>query len=185
MGGQFCWEILGAQSSEFSELICKAVGSLLYNTFQYLVRSLFPESIHFSSLQLLNHGWLFATPWTAACQASLSIINSQSLPKLMSIDSDALQPSYPLSYPSPPALSLSQHQGPSNEHLGLIPFRMDWLALLAVQGTLKSLLQHHSSKASIRQCSAFFIIQLSHPYISIGKTIALTRWTFVGNVSAF
>ena len=117
---------------------------------------------------------------------------------------DAIQPSHPLSSPSPPALNLSQHQGlsnesalhirwpkywsfsfnisPSNEHSELISFRMDWLGLLAVQGTLKSLLQHHSSKASILQRSAFFIVQLSRPYMTTGKTIALTRWTFVGKV---
>ena len=117
---------------------------------------------------------------------------------------DAVQPSHPLSSPSPPAFNLSQHQGlfhesalrirwpkywsfsidisPSNEHPGLISFRMDWLDLLAVQRTLKSLLQHHSSKASILQLSAFFIIQLSHPFMTTGKTIALTRWTFVGKV---
>ena len=115
---------------------------------------------------------------------------------------DAIQPSHPLSSPSPPALSLSQCQvfsnesvlrirwtkywsfsfslSPSNEYLGLISFRIDWLDLLAVQGTLKSLLQHHSSKASILQCSSFFI--LSHPYMTTGKTIALTRWTFVSKV---
>ena len=81
--------------------------------------------------------------------------------------------------------SFSFNISPSNEHPGLISFRMDWLDLLAVQGTLKSLLQHHSSKASILQHSAFFIVQLSHPYMTTGKTIALTRWTFVGNVSAF
>ena len=114
---------------------------------------------------------------------------------------DAIQPSHPLSSPSPPALNLSQHQdlvkwvssshkvasfsfniSPSNEHPGLISFRMDWLDLLAVQRTLKNLLQHHSSKASILQHSAFFTVQLSHPYMSIGKTIALTRRN---NVSAF
>src|SRR5574341_187772 len=117
---------------------------------------------------------------------------------------DAIQPSHPLSSPSPPALNLSQHQGlsnesalqirwpkywsfsfsisPSNEYSGLISFRMDRLDLLAVQGTLKSLLQHHSSKASILQSSAFFTVQLSHPYMTTGKTIALTRWTFVGKV---
>ena len=118
---------------------------------------------------------------------------------------DTIQPSHPLSSPSPPALNLSQHQGlfqwvssshqvakvlefqlqnigPSNEHSGLISFRMDWLDLLAVQGTLKSLLQHHSSKASILMCSAFFIVQLSHPYMTTGKTVALTRRTFVGKV---
>ena len=113
---------------------------------------------------------------------------------------DAIQLSHPLSSPFPPAFSLSQHQGlfkwvsssyqvakvlefqlgPSNEYLGLISFRMDWLDLLAVQETLKSLLQHHSSEASILQCSAFFIVQLSHPYRTAGKTIVLTRRTFVG-----
>ena len=118
--------------------------------------------------------------------------------------SDAIQPSCPLSSPSPPAFSLSQHQdlskwvssshqvakvlefqlqiSPSDEHSGLISFRMDWLDLLAVQGTLKSLLQHHSSKASILRHSVFFIVQLSHPYLSTGKTIALTRRTFVDKV---
>ena len=80
--------------------------------------------------------------------------------------------------------SFSFSISPSNEHPGLISFRMDWLDLLAVQGTLMSLLQHHSSKASILQCSAFFIVQLSHPYMTIGKTIALTRWTFVGKVTS-
>ena len=117
---------------------------------------------------------------------------------------DAIQPSYPQSSPFPPALNLSQHQGlfkwvtsshqvakvlefqpqisPSNEHPGLISFRMDWLDLLAVQRTLKNLLQHHSSKASILQHSAFFTVQLSHPYMTPGKTIALTIWTFVDKV---
>ena len=118
--------------------------------------------------------------------------------------SDAIQPSPPLSSPSPPSPNPSQHQGlsyestlcmrwpkywsfsfnisPSNEHPGLISSRMDWLDLLAVQGTLKSLLQHHSSKASILWCSAFFIAQLSHPYMTNGKTIVLTRWTIVRKV---
>ena len=113
---------------------------------------------------------------------------------------DTIQPSHPLSSPSPPALNLSQHQclfqlvrwqkywsfsfniSSSNEHPGLISFRMDWFDLLAVQGTLKSLLQHHSSKAPILRCSAFFTVQLSHLYMTTGKTIALTRWTFVGKV---
>ncbi|XP_055397862.1 small integral membrane protein 7 isoform X1 [Bubalus kerabau] len=117
---------------------------------------------------------------------------------------DAIQASHPLLSPSPPAFNLSQHQGfsnesslrirwpkywsfsfnisPSDEYSGLISFRMDWLDLLTVQGTLKSLLQHHSSKASILRRSAFFIVQLSHPYMTTGKTIALTRWTFVGKV---
>ena len=117
---------------------------------------------------------------------------------------DAIQPSSPLSSPSPPAFNLAQHQGlfkwvgslhqvakywsfsfsirTSNEYSELISFSMDWLAFLGVQGTLKSLLQHHSSKASILQCSAFFIVQLSHAYMTTGKTIALTRWTFVGKI---
>ena len=117
---------------------------------------------------------------------------------------DAIQPSHPLSSPSPPAPNPSQHQGlfqsinsshevakvlefqlqhsPSNEHPGLISFRKDWLDLLVVQGTLKSLLQHHSSKPSIFRRSAFFTVQLSHPYMTTGKTIALTRWTFVGKI---
>ena len=118
--------------------------------------------------------------------------------------SDAIQPSHPLSSPSPPTFNISQHQcfsnesalhirwpkywsfsfniSPSNEYSGLISFRIDWLNLLAVQGTLKGLLQHHSSKASILQRSAFFTVQLSYPYMTTGKTIALTRQTFVGKV---
>ena len=122
----------------------------------------------------------------------------------MSIVSDAIQPSHPLSPPSPPAFNLSQYQGlfqwvssshqvakilefrfiisPSNEYSGLISFSIDWFGLLAVQGTPKSLLQHHSSKTLILWCSAFFIVQLSHPYLTTGKTIALTIWTFVDKV---
>ena len=141
------------------------------------------------------------TPWTAARQASQSITNSQSLLKLMSIESVMpsnhlilcytllLLPSIFLSimvFSNETALhmrwpkywSFSFNISPSNEHSGLI-FRMNWLNLLAVQGTLKSLLQHHSSKASVVQLSAFFTVQLSHPYMTAGKTIALTRWTFV------
>ena len=142
------------------------------------------------------------TPWTAACQASLSITNSQSLLKLMPIES--VMPSnhlilcHPLPLPSifpsirvfsnestfhirwPKYRSFSFSISPSNEYSGLISLRMDWLDLLAVQGTLKSLLQHHSSKASLLLHSAFFIVQLSHPYMTTGKTIPLTRWAFVG-----
>ena len=157
----------------------------------------------FSSVQLFSQVQLFPTPWTAACHASLSIKNSQSLLKLMSTES--VMPSnhlilccplflLPSIFPSfrifsnkavlcirwPKFWSFSFSISPSNELSGLISFRMDWLDLLAVQGTLKSLLQHHSSKASILQCSAFFMIQLSHPYMTTGKTIALTRWTFEG-----
>ena len=136
-------------------------------------------------------------PWTAACQASLYITNSQSLPKLMSIESVMLSSHLILCHPLllPPSVllsirvfsnksvlcirwpkywSFSFNISPSNEHPGLISFRIDWLDLLAVQGTLKSLLQHHSSKASLLRCSAFFIVQLSHPYMTTGKTIALT-----------
>ena len=158
----------------------------------------------FSSVQLPSHVWLFATPWTAARQASLSITNSQSLLKLMSIKS--VMPSNrlilccPLLLPSifpsirvfsresvlhirwPKYWSFSFNISPSSEHSGLISFRIDWFDLLAVQRTLKSLLQHHSSEASILRHSAFSIVQLSHPYVTTGKTIVLTRQTFVGKV---
>ena len=159
---------------------------------------------YFSSVQSLSHVQRIATPWTAARQASLSITNSQSLLKLMSIES--VMPSnhlilccpllLPLIFPSirvipsesvlpirwPKYCSFTLNISLSNEHLGLISLRMDWLDLLAVQGTLKSLLQHHSSKESILQCSAFFIIELSHPYRTTIKTIALTRRALVGKV---
>ena len=158
-----------------------------------------------SSVQSLSRVRLFATPWTAARQAFLSITNIQSFLKLMS--SELVMPSNPLIlcfpllllpsiFPSisvfsnksallirwPKYWSFSFDISPSNEHPGLISFRMDWLDLLAVQWTLKSLLQHHSSKASILQCSAFFTVQLLHPYMTTGKTIALTRWTFIDKV---
>ena len=159
----------------------------------------------FSSVQSLSHVWLFATPWTAASETSLSITNSQSLLKLTSIElvmpSNHLILHHPLLLPPsifpsirvfpnesvlcirwPKYWSFSFRISPSNEYSGLISFRMDWLDLLAVQGTSKSLLQHHSSKASILQRSAFFIVQLSHPYMTTGKTITLTRQTFVGKV---
>ena len=155
------------------------------------------QSHQSSSVQSLSHVWLFVTPWVAAHEASLSITNSWSSLRLtVHRVSDAIQPSQPLSSPSPSDPNPSQHQSlfkwvssshqvakvlefsfnisPSNEHPGLI-FRIDWLDLLAVQGTLKGLLQHHSSKASILQCSAFFIVQHSHPHITTGETIALTR----------
>ena len=161
--------------------------------------------IQFGSVQSLSRVPFFVTPWIAARHASLSITNSRSLLSLMSIKS--VMPSNHLIFchpllllpPIPPSIrvfsnestlhirwpkywSLSFSTSPSKEHPGLISFRMDLLDLLAVQGTLKSLLQHHSSKASIFRCSAFFTVQLSHPYMTPGKTIALTRWTFVGNV---
>ena len=165
------------------------------NTVFGLIKCIF---IHISSVQSLRCVWLFVTPWTAAHQASLSITNSQSLLKLMSIMS-VIPPNHlilchPLlllsifprirvfsneSVQLPKYWSFSFSIKTFNEYLGLISFRMDWLDLLDVQETLKSLLQHHSSKASILQCSAFFIVQLSHSYMTTGKTIALTRWTFV------
>ena len=153
-----------------------------------------------TSVQLLGGIQLFVTPWTAARQTSLSITNSRSPPKPMSIElvmpSNHLILCYPLLLPSvfpsirdfsnesvlcirwPRYWSFSLSIRPSNEYSGLISFRMDWLDFLVVQGALKSLLQHHSSKASILWCSAFFTVQLSHPYMMTGKTIALTRQPF-------
>ena len=163
----------------------------------YVSLQSFIETGH-SLVNLVSRIQLFETPCTAACQASLSITNSWRLLKLMSITSVLPSNHLILSCPLllPPSifpsirvfsseLSFSFSISPSNEYSGLISLRMDWLDLLAVQGTLKSLPQHHSSKASILQCSAFFIVHLLHPYMTTGKTIALTRWTFVGNVSAF
>ena len=167
-----------------------------------------PRKESISSVDLLSQGLcLFATRWTAAPQASLSITSSRGLLKLMSIES--VMPSnhlilcrplllLPSVFPSirvfsnesalrirwPKYWSFSFNISPSNEYSGLISFRMDWLDRLGVQGTLKSLLQHHNSKASILRCSAFFIVQLSHPHMTTGKTIALTdHWQ--SNVSAF
>ena len=162
---------------------------------------------HFSSVQLFSCVQLFVTPWTAARQATLSITNSRSPPKPISIES--VMPSnhlilchplllLPSIFPSikvffnesviyirwPKYWSFSFSISPCNEHLGLISFRIDWLDLLAVQGTLKSLLQPHNLKALILQCSAFFIVQLSHPYMTTGKNIALTRRNFVDKVTS-
>ena len=159
----------------------------------------------FSSVQSLSCVWLFVTSWITARQASLSITNSWSSLKLMSIES--VMPSSHLILcrpllllpPIPPSIRVFSNEStlrmrwpkywsfsfsisPANEHPGLISFRMDWLEILAVQGTPKSLLQNHSSKASILQHSAFFTVQLSHPYMTTGKTIALTRWTFACKV---
>ena len=186
-------------------LWCRPNNLLIFNAWLYKnVESKW--FLQFSSVaQLCPTLW---PPWTAAHQASLSITNSRSLLKLMFIES--VMPSnhlilchplllLPSFFPSimvffsesvlcirwPKYWRFSFSISPSNEYSGLISFRMDWLDLLAVQGILKNLLQHHSSKASIHQCSAFFIVQLSQPYMTTGKSIALTRWTFVGNVCAF
>ena len=159
----------------------------------------------FSSVQSLSRVPLFVTQWIAACQASLSITNSRSSHRLMSIESGMpsshliLCRTLLLLPPIPPSIRLFSNEStlhmrwpkywsfsfniiPSKEIPGLISFRMDWLDLFAVQGTLKSLLQHHSSEASILRRSAFFTVQLSHPYKTTGKTIALTSRTFVGKV---
>ena len=177
---------------------------VLFSRFSLVVYSM----CQFSSVQSLSRVQFFATLWTAAHQASLPITNSRSLLRLMSIESVMPGPSQSLSSPSPPPSvlpsskvspkesvlcirwpkywSFSSNIDLSNEYSGLISLRMDWLDLLTVQGTLKSLLHHHSSKASILWCSAFFIVQLSHPYMTTRKTIALTRWTLVDKViSAF
>ena len=173
-----------------------------YNFFFYTGHVLY-------TVQLLSRVPLFATPWTAACQASLSIINSQSLLKFTSIESvipcnhlilcrpllllPSIFPSIRVfSNESVLRIRWSKYWSfsfsiisPSNEYSGLISFKIDWLDLLSVQGTHKSLIQHRISKASILQHSACFIVQLSHPYMTTGKTIALNGETFVGNVSAF
>ena len=171
-----------------------------WSTFSFSFFSFFCMSVEF---QLLSRVHFFVTPWTAVYKASLSITNSWSLLRLRSIES--VMPSNHLILCHPPILlpsifpsirvfssesilrirwpkywSFSFSIRPSNEYSGLISFRIDWLNLLAVQGTLKTILQNHSSKTSVPQHSAFFIVQLSHPYMTTGKTIALTRWTFVG-----
>ena len=157
------------------------------------------------SVQSLSHAPLIATPWTTACQSSLSITNSRSPPKLMSIES--VMPSshlvlcrpFLLLSPIPPSIRVFSNEStlcmscpkywtfsfsiiPSKEIPGLISLRMDWLDLLAVQGTLKTLLKHHSTNTSILRHSAFFTVKLSHPYMTAGKTIALTRWILVCKV---
>ena len=161
-------------------------------------------SLNIIVVQSLSCVQLFATPWTAARQAFLSLTISQNSPKIIFTESampfNHLIPCHLLLLSSIfPRIKIFSNESalhimwtkygsfsfsisPSNEYLGLISFSIDWLDLLAVQGTLKSLLQHHSAKTSIIQCSAFFIGQLSHPYMTIGKTIALTRQTFVGKV---
>ena len=185
----------------YSEFMCKSFLYLFLNTCActHINRK------QFSSVQSHSRVRLFATPWITAREASLSFTNSRGLLKLMSIES--VMPSSHLILchsllllpPIPPSIRVFSNEStlcmrwpkywsfsfsisPSNEHPGLIFFRMDWLDLLAVQGTLKNVLRHHSSKTSILQHSAFFTVQLSHPYMTTGKTIALTRRTFVGKV---
>ena len=196
-------------ASCFSNVIFLIVSLMpLYFTLLSLWILSFIHSVQFSSVQSLSRVQLFATPWTAARQASLSITNSWSSLKPRYIKS--VMPSshlilcHPLFLLSPitPSIRVFTNEStlcmrwpkywsfsfniiPSKEHPGLISFRMDWLDLLAVQRTYKSFLQHQSSKASILWCSAFFTVQLSHPYMTTVKTIDLTRRTFVGNVSAF
>ena len=184
----------------FLMLLYKSVKLINYSPFFFLY-------VPFSSVQSLSRVRLFATPWIAACQASLSITNSRTSLRLTSIES--VMPSshlilchllllLPSVFPSirvfsielalhirwPKYWNFNFSISPSNEYSGLISFRMDWLDLLAVQRTLKSLLQHHSSKPSILRRSAFFTVQLSHPCMTAGKTIALTRRTFVGKVTS-
>ena len=194
------WGHFTTQAKDSIILYCWSIVPCLTTTYCWLTARSLSKLV-----QSLNHVRLFVTWWTAANQASLFITNSLSLLKFMSIES--VMPSnhlilcrpllLPLSIcPSikffssesvlhirwPKHWSFSFSISPSNDYSGLISFRMDWLDLLAVQGTLKSLLQHHSSKASIFQCSAFFIVQLSHPYMTTGKTTGLTGWNFVGKV---
>ena len=182
----------------FKQIRCCTISKFLSHCFLY-------NKIKFQSFQSLSHVWLFATQRIAARQASLSITNSQNLLKLMPIElvmpSSHLILCFPLLLlPSiPPSIRVFSNESalrmrwpkywsfsfsisPFNEHPGLISFKMDWLDLLAVQGTLTSLLQHHSSKASNLRCSAFFTVQISHPHMTTGKTIALTRRTFVDKV---
>ena len=183
----------------------KETKDLYIENYKTLVKEIEDDTVQFSSVQSLSRVRLFATPGIAACQASLSITISWSSLRLTSIESvmpsSHLNLCHPLLLlpPSPPSIRVFSSEStlhmrwpkywsfsfsiiPSREIPGLNSFRMDWLDLLAVQGTLQSLLQHHRSKASILRHSAFFTVQLSHPYMTAGKTIALTRQTFVGKV---
>ena len=184
---------------------CLALNSKAFTTHTSEMNNIVMPLVQFSSVQLLSHVRLFATPWITARQDSLSITNSRSSLRLTSIES--VMPSSHLILcrpllllsPNPPSIRVFSNEStlhmrwpkywsfsfsilPSKEIPGLISFRMDWLDLLAVQGSLKSLLQHHTSKASILRHSAFFAVQLSHPYVMTGNTIALTRRIFVGKV---
>ena len=198
------WELVNNRALQLLEIYVQIWNSFSLS-YQYAKKNRFFEHVVcISSVQLLSCVQLFPTPWTAACQASLSITSFQSLLKLTSIEL-IMPPNYlilccPLLLPSifpsigvfsnesvlcirwPKYWSFSFSISLSNEYSGLISFRIDWFDLLTVQETLKSLLQHHSSKALILWCSAFSIVQLSHPYMTTGKTIALTRQTFGGKV---
>ena len=205
------WTCISCIEDRF--LTCWVMGDAQYYNYLIYLRRYYEYMCYYrgsvNSVQLFSNIWLFATPWTAARQASLSITNTQSVLKLMSIK--LVMPSNHLILCCPllllpsifPSIRVFSNESvlhilwtkywsfilsisPSKEHPGLISFRMDWLDLLAVQGTLKSLLQHHSSKASILWYWSFFMVQLSHPYMTTGKTIALTKQNFVGKVvSAF
>ena len=181
-----------------------SANSVYPNSFTFSKANYSKDQSDCCSVQSLSHVWLFVTPWTAALHVSPSFTISQGLLKLMSIKSVMPSDHLILCHPLHSSVFKTQHQGLSNEsalriagpkywrfsfstsssseYSGLISFRMDWLDLLAVQGALKSLLQHRSSKASVLQCSAFFIVQLFHLYMTTGKTIALTRQTFPGKV---
>ena len=199
---KFAFQILSIHFHEFFTIYPLSASFAVYQTTSFIEQNM---SILISSVQSLSRVRLFVTPWIAARQASLSITNSRSSLKLMSIES--VMPSIHLILcrpllllpPIPPSIRVFSNEStlrmrwpkywsfsfssiPSKKIPGLISFRMDWLDLFAVQGTLKSLLQHHSSKASILRHSAEFTVQLSHPYLTTGKIIALTRWTFVGKV---
>ena len=203
-GSLVCYSPWGHRASDMTEWLNWIYLFLI--TFS-VCRNAFPSPplTQFSSVQSLSHVQLFATPWTTACLASVSITNSRNLFKLMSIT--LVMPSnclilcrplllLPSIFPSirvfsnelllpirwPKYWSFSFSISPSSEYSELISFRMNWLEFHAVQGTFKSLLQHHTSEASVLRCSAFFIVHLSHLYKTTGKTIALTRWTFVGKV---
>ena len=193
---QFCQSYQKNVKKSFIAL-CGITNMLHFNN----IWSLYLYS-QFSSVQSLSSVQLFVTPWITARQASLSITNCRSSPKLMCIESVMLSSHLILCHPLlllpaiPPSIRVFSNKSTlhmrwpkywsfslsislSKEHPGLVSFRMDWLDLLAVQGTLKNLLQYHGSKASILWHSAFFTVQLSHPYMTTGKTIALTRWTLL------
>ena len=198
-------EKLYAVTKSRPEVDCGSDHELLIAKFRLKLKNVGKTTRPFSSVQSLSHVRLFATPWIAVHQASLSITNSRSSLKLTSIES-VMSSSHlilcrpllhlPAVFPSirvfsheavlhirwPKYWSFSFNISPSNEYSGLISFRVAWFDLLAVQGILKSLLQHHSSKASIIWCSTFFIFQLTHPYMTTGKTAALTRRTLVSKV---